>query len=133
MEDNAEVAQKDTEAYTLLQTLQGKHSPGSTTFYLRRNDYTEKRFLELDLEKLRHLENEGVLKMSEYVRPATGIIEPNIIQLDLSPKGEQVLKSRTTITETKTTVQETFQEAEAEKKKPRIDFTEEPDQSPTLE
>jgi hypothetical protein len=110
MENTGEVAEKDSEAYTLLQTLQAKHSPGSNTFYLRRNDYTEKRFLDLDLEKLRLLENEGILKMSEYVRQGT--VDPNVMQLDLLPKGQEVLKSRTTVTRTETTIQETFEPVE---------------------
>ncbi len=68
MESSTLETQKDSEAYTLLQTLQTKHSPGSTTFYFRRSDYADKRFLELDLEKIRFLQNQGVLNMSEYVR-----------------------------------------------------------------
>jgi len=94
-----------TGAYELLQSLQGKHSPGSTTFYLRRDSYPDKRFLDLDLEKIRFLEEQGMLNVSDYSRQ--GAVDPNIIALSLLPKGQEVLKSRT-ITRTETTVQETF-------------------------
>ena len=108
MEDLAQVAEKDSEAYALLQILQSNHSPGSTTFYLRRSDYADKRFLELDLEKIRSLEKQGALKMSDYSRQ--GIVDPNVIQLDLTPAGQEVLKSR--VTTTTQTITETFQESE---------------------
>jgi hypothetical protein len=95
-------------AYELLESLAGRHSPGSAVFYLRRSDYADPRFLELDLEKLRLLEKDGVLKMSDYVRQGT--VDSNAIQLDLSPKGQQFLKSR--VTTTTQTVTETFREPE---------------------
>lgn len=48
--------------------------------------------------------------MTEYIRQ--GSVDPNVIQLDLSQKGQEVLKSRTTVTRTETTIQETFEPTE---------------------
>jgi hypothetical protein len=111
MEELAEVEDKGslkTEAYELLHALQDKHSPGSTTFYVRRSDYADKRFLELDLEKLGFLESEGIGKMSDYIRQGTPDL--NVIAFNLLPKGQECLKSRTTVTTQ--TITEVFQEPE---------------------
>jgi len=97
-------------AYAFLDSIQTKHTPGSTTFYLRRDSSPDPRFLELDLELVRFLEAEGILKMTENDYMREGAVDPNIITLHLEPKGQEILRSR--VTTTTQTVTETFQEPE---------------------
>jgi hypothetical protein len=120
MEDLAQDGNKGslkTEAYELLYSLQSKaSSPDETKFYLPLTNYPHKRLWELDLEKVKFLEGEGILKMQDYFRPFTGAVDPNIKELNLLPKGQEHLKTRTTITrtetKTETTIQQTIQEEE---------------------
>jgi hypothetical protein len=93
MEESVQVANKSSraeQAYQFLEALQRKHTPGSTTLYVRRNSYSDPRFLDLDLEKLRYLEKDGAVKMSDYLR--LGQVDPNVIAIDLLPKAVQFLE-----------------------------------------
>ncbi len=101
---------REKRALALLEGLQAKHSPGDTIFYIRRSTYSSSRFLDLDLELVKFLETEGIVKMTENDYMRDGAVDPNVITLHLQPKGEELLRSR--VVTTTQTVTETFQDPE---------------------
>ena len=107
-------------AIQVLLRLQSEHGVGNP-FYIARNKYTVPAFLQI-LDQIRIVEEAGLVTETPYVPPwiddGTGHrvlntkkkAEPNVMQLNVTPKAEQLLKSRT-ITRTET-VTEIFQQRE---------------------
>ena len=121
-----ELAANGNESFArALQTLQELHEKHPDNPMYSRLSEEFPRFLEKEVRKdLELLEARGVVKLGPYIPPSivdpisseyvpniAKIPRPGVTQIDILEKGLPYLKSRTTVTRTKT-VQETFQEPE---------------------
>lgn len=121
MEELAEVAQKDYEK--LLLDLRREYGEGNP-LYVRRSKYKIPRCLELVEQRIKALQEADLVKVEPYIPPwieetkghrvenTQQRTDPDVMTIHLLPKAEEVLKSRTMVTRTETTIQETFQKEE---------------------
>jgi hypothetical protein len=105
----------------LLETY--KEHGESNPFYVRRSKQTP-HFLELFDQRIKTLQEADLVKIEPYVPRWLNHTEkeripntqqktdPDVTVVRLLPKGEELVKSRTTITRTETIIQETLQEPE---------------------
>ena len=134
-QDENKYSHEDSAVQVLLQLQSNGHGTGNT-FYIRRDKGSKvPAFQNLDRQMLeqqiRTVEDAGLVTVKPYVPPwiddgtghrvinSEGKVDSNIIQLDVTPKAEALLKRRTTVTRTETTVQEVFQPPEGESKEMR--------------